>query len=535
MRKERRQSTSDRLEALKQGVDPSDARMKAMERMVEFFLFRECDVNARKMLAAGLSEEKFAQGEELFPMGSTGSKMYLIHLGFCDFDINGKVVSTMGPGTIFGELSLLYNVKRTAGARAKSDLTVWSLDKAMFDDVVKKMRFNRIEFTRKVITASPMTGQAGSESVGKDEQDTVLATLRDAAPTELAQLEPLGKVARGGFSWVSKVRNRDDNNLYALKCMAKKHIVERGLKAKVVAEKVALQSINSDFVLRLLRTYQDRNYIYMLTELTEGGDLLNYLGDGTPLDYNVCIFFSACLLNAVDHVHSSSYIHRDIKPENCLVCADGYLKLADFGLCKKLPTEMQAEDGTMVPVDLAFTMCGTPEFLAPEYLFNMGYNHSADWWAVGCLVAEMLIGINPFETDDLKKTFTHICSVGLGKARMTDLLPEELLDEHPLATQFLVDVLAPQDKRLGNGGADEMRAHDIYSKHDRGEGPVPFEWGELANRSMQSPVKVQIDVMDVVSDAIRARDADHTFFFEEDGADLPVYEAADDDGWSEAF
>ena len=133
---------------------------------------------------------------------------------------------------------------------------------------------------------------------------------------------------------------------------------------------------------------------------------MTYMIKKDILSHSESIFFSANIVAALCHIHKMGFVHRDIKPENCLIGKDGYLKLCDVGMAKRLPSTVQLPNGGTEVVTLAFTMCGTPEFMAPEFVLSTGYDKGVDLWALGCIVFEMYTGRNPFEFDgDLKQTF----------------------------------------------------------------------------------------------------------------------------------
>ena len=162
----------------------------------------------------------------------------------------------------------------------------------------------------------------------------------------------------------------------------------------------------------------------------------------------VAVFLSACLCLAIEHIHSKGFVHRDIKPENCLITKTGYLKVADLGLAKRLPAVVEVGRGRTEISLLAFTMCGTPEFMAPEFCMSVGYDQGADWWAFGCVLFEMYMGRNPFDTGgDLKRTFKEVCLIGMGKARLQ--LHPKFAEKYPNAADMLMRCLTYATGRIG--------------------------------------------------------------------------------------
>lgn len=209
-----------------------------------------------------------------------------------------------------------------------------------------------------------------------------------------------------------------------------------------------MRACNSDFVLKLYETFSDDHCLYFLTDFVQGGDLMSYMIEQGTLNDEVAVFLSACMTEAVKHIHSKGFVHRDIKPENCLVTTKGYLKVADLGLAKRLPAVVEVGRGRTEISLLAFTMCGTPEFMAPEFCMSIGYDHSADWWAFGCVLFEMYMGRNPFDTGgNLKQTFKEVCMIGMGKGQLS--LHPKFEERFPDAASMLLSCLTPASNRIG--------------------------------------------------------------------------------------
>ena len=199
--------------------------------------------------------------------------------------------------------------------------------------------------------------------------------------------------------------------------MSKDSIVEHENETRVTIEKNALQLVTGcPFIITLFGTFQDADNLYFLTECVQGGNLISYMINKDILSHSEAMFFTASITQALIHCHKQGLIHRDIKPENCLIDADGYVKLCDFGMAKRMPNTVVLPSGGTEVVRLAFTMCGTPEFMAPEFVLSTGYDKGVDWWALGCIAVEMYSGRAPFDYDgDLKKTFKAVCLIGMGR------------------------------------------------------------------------------------------------------------------------
>lgn len=128
-----------------------------------------------------------------------------------------------------------------------------------------------------------------------------------------------------------------------------------------------------------------------------GGELFYHMKKRHSVDEYTAKYYAVEILFGLEYLHSNKIIYRDLKPENILVTADGHLRLTDFGLSKVLRNE-----------DRAYTMCGTPEYLAPEVVLSKdGYSYSCDFWSLGCVIYEMLIGFPPFYSRDRKQMFRN--------------------------------------------------------------------------------------------------------------------------------
>jgi len=206
----------------------------------------------------------------------------------------------------------------------------------------------------------------------------------------------------GMFGRVWLVQHKATSAVYALKVMDKSTIVEKKMVKGVIREKNVMASVEHPFTSDLVSTFHDKQSLYMLMDYVQGGELFSLIYNVSKKGYlsnDAAAFYGACLAEALDHLHSRSICHRDIKPENILINAAGYVVLADFGFAK-------------VVLDKTFTMCGSPEYMAPEILLGKGHSLSVDHWALGVLCYEMLVGQTPFIHVGATKVtlFRRICN-----------------------------------------------------------------------------------------------------------------------------
>ena len=262
------------------------------------------------------------------------------------------------------------------------------------------------------------------------------------------------------------MRDSDTGRYYALKQLCKANLVKAKHSVRVKSERSVLQECDSRLVIKLFDTHQDRDSVFFLTEYVQGGDLMSYMiAQGTLAD-PVAKFLSACLTEALKHIHSKGFVHRDIKPENCLIAANGYLKVSDMGLAKRLPAVVEVGKGRTEISLLAFTMCGTPEFMAPEFCMSVGYDQGADWWAFGCFLFEMYMGRNPFDNGgDLKRTFKEVCMIGMGKQKLQ--LHPKFAERYTDAAGLLGCCLISATERIGK--KSDIQAHRYFNGIDFAE------------------------------------------------------------------
>lgn len=193
------------------------------------------------------------------------------------------------------------------------------------------------------------------------------------------------------------VSKNSSGRLYALKMLEKSRIRKRGAADRVISESVSMQQIRHPFVVTLHYAFQDKSRVYFVLEYVPGGDLFGILQEHGHFPEDWCRIYLAEMAMALAWMHTHRLVYRDLKSENILVASDGHLKLADFGTAKRLPDQIGQLNGTSSSMShgddpLLHTMIGTPDILAPEIFLETGYSYSVDWWGLGALFSEMLLG-----------------------------------------------------------------------------------------------------------------------------------------------
>ena len=260
-------------------------------------------------------------------------------------------------------------------------------------------------------------------------------------------------IGKGSYAKVLLVRKKDNEQYYAMKVLKKQYVEKKKQHEHVKVERrVLIATSDSPFVVKLHFAFQNDKNLYFVLDYCYGGELFNLLQKRKRLSEEETRFYTAQLVLAIEHLHKHDIVYRDLKPENVLLCRDGYIKITDFGLSHISALNIEAK-----------TFCGTPEYLAPEILERHGYGKPVDWWALGAIIYEMLVGIPPFYTQSKLDLFERI--------RNEEPSYPKFLSE---GTKKLLRLLLHKNPamRLGSAhGASEIKQHPWFSLID---------WDEIA-------------------------------------------------------
>ncbi|CAM6092926.1 unnamed protein product [Calypogeia fissa] len=305
--------------------------------------------------------------------------------------------------------------------------------------------------------------------------------------------ELLTIIGRGAFGEVRLCKSKANGQVYAMKKLKKSEMLSRGQVEHVRAERNLLAEVDSHCIVKLYYSFQDQEYLYLIMEYLPGGDMMTLLMRKDTLTEAEAKFYVAQTVLAIQSIHNANYIHRDIKPDNLLLDINGHMKLSDFGLCKPLDcttlstlheNEPTGDEEYREPMDieqrlqssaagtapwrtqqeqlqhwqrnrrmLAYSTVGTPDYIAPEVLLKRGYGQECDWWSLGAIMYEMLVGYPPFYSDDPMITCRKIVNW-----RTYLKFPEEAkisFEAKDLICRLLCDV----EHRLGSRVSDEIKQH----------------------------------------------------------------------------
>ncbi|XP_054778365.1 uncharacterized protein LOC129286421 isoform X2 [Prosopis cineraria] len=306
--------------------------------------------------------------------------------------------------------------------------------------------------------------------------------------------ELLTMIGKGAFGEVRICREKTTGHVFAMKKLKKSEMLRRGQVEHVRAERNLLAEVDSNCIVKLYCSFQDDDYLYLIMEYLPGGDMMTLLMRKDILSEDEARFYVGETVLAIESIHKHNYIHRDIKPDNLLLDRYGHLRLSDFGLCKPLDCSILQEEDFSVGQcvngstqndergssnrtqqeqlqhwqknrrTLAYSTVGTPDYIAPEVLLKKGYGMECDWWSLGAIMYEMLVGYPPFYSDDPMTTCRKIVN---WKTHLK--FPEEAMLS-PEAKDLISKLLCNVNERLGSKGAGEIKAHSFF------EG---IEWDKL--------------------------------------------------------
>ncbi|XVE63929.1 hypothetical protein DITRI_Ditri07aG0060400 [Diplodiscus trichospermus] len=314
-------------------------------------------------------------------------------------------------------------------------------------------------------------------------EDDVVRSLRTSPihsskdRTSIDDFEIIKPISRGAFGRVFLAKKRTTGDLFAIKVLKKADMIRKNAVESILAERDILISVCNPFVVRFFYSFTCRENLYLVMEYLNGGDLYSLLRNLGCLDEEVARVYIAEVVLALEYLHSLHVVHRDLKPDNLLIAHDGHIKLTDFGLSKvgliNSTDDLSgpAVSGTSLLDDeqpqlsasehqqerrKKRSAVGTPDYLAPEILLGTGHGPTADWWSVGIILFELIVGIPPFNAEHPQIIFDNILNRKVPWPRA----PEEM----SLEAQDLIDRLLTEDphQRLGARGASEVKQHEFF-------------------------------------------------------------------------
>lgn len=269
-------------------------------------------------------------------------------------------------------------------------------------------------------------------------------------------------IGHGGFSKVWKVKWKKTNAIFALKEMSKTRIMDKKCENTILLERDLLSKMNHPFIVNMHFSFQDMNSLYLVMDLITGKDLRYHLSKLKKFTAEQSKFFLACTILGLEYIHYNKILHRDIKPDNLVLDKDGYVKITDFGISRRMDKIVPGESS------------GTPGYMAPEVMCGKIHSIDSDYYCLGIMAYEFMKGVRPFicrSNAELKKKIMENQTV-INKLELPDGWGIEAAD-------FINRLIKrKQNERLGHGGDSEVKNH-LWFKG--------FSWDKLYRREIQAP------------------------------------------------
>ncbi|XP_034053560.1 cGMP-dependent protein kinase 2 [Gymnodraco acuticeps] len=385
-----------------------------------------------------MEEVKYQDKDVIVREGAEANTFYIILKGevLVTKNVNGhqKQIRRMGKGEHFGEQALIREVLRTATCSADGPVTCFSIDKEVFEETIPIEHLELFDDSKVLQEAQA------------PEKTNPSSTLRfkDLVPVQYQEGRYQGDpvtLGVGGFGRVELVTTLNHGKYYAMKRVSKKHIVAKRQEEHMLFEKKILKATQCDFIVGLHASFKNSRYIYMVMEFCVGGEIWTKLKEVGRFDEPIAVFCTSCVVEAYAYLHKKNIMYRDLKPENLMLDVKGYVKLVDFGFAKEL-----------VRGEKTYSFVGTPEYMAPEIIKNQGHDFAVDFWSLGVLIYELLVGSPPFSSSEPQKIY----------AKILDGVPKYPPYMSEAAKSIVSKLCRPRPgQRLGNtkNGIKDVRNH----------------------------------------------------------------------------
>merc|ERR1719233_1642980 len=422
-------------------------------------------------MSEAFDEKTYKKNDVIIKQGDIGERFFVIKSGEVKCETFSGESGPRKPGEYFGERALLLNQERAATITAVTTTVCLELHKEDFKQLLGPL----VEEMEKKIHHYEVISEEfvrNSDFVAKTRGSALLKSI-----CSLDQLETVGILGKGAFGIVSLVIDPVHSKPYALKAMKKCQIAEMGFQDHIVNEKDVMLLLHNDFLVNLRGTFKDKLRVYLLLDVCQGGELFTILRQRRYFDENTTRFMTACVVEAFGYMHSLNVIYRDLKPENLVLDDKGYLKITDFGFAK------QIEDQT-------YTLCGTPEYFAPEIVTGQGHGKAVDWWTLGILVYEMLASFSPFYDDQAIGIYRKIIKGHMRFPRTFSTNSKDLIKS------FLK---SKPTRRLGilhDGDINKIRKMEFFNG---------FSWIDLRAFKMIAPIQPKVKSMKDISNFKKTR------------------------------
>ena len=376
--------------------------------------------------------EEYCYGETIINEGDVGTSFYLLTKGKTEVRKRGSddVIMSYDEGMYFGERALLEDEPRSASVTVSSTYA-------------QVLRIDREAFNKHLHNLKDVIR----------EHALLMAEMKEEKHMQPKDFDFIQYLGVGMYGRVKLLSNKKSGKRYALKCISKSQVMDQNVEKQLARECQAAMVMTSYFTARVINCFIDSTWIYMLTEIVPGGELFYHLhlAKGTRFTEKKAKFYIANVLLGLEFIHRKSYAYRDLKLENIILDHRGYAKIVDFGFAKFLNKG-----------EYTYTVCGTPEYIAPEVITYNGHNHRCDYWSLGILTYELLVGETPFYSPDQSFMLEQIASSETRKIEFPHRLSEDVKE----IISFLL--VKNQNDRIGAGvtGIQAIMNHSWFDDID---------------------------------------------------------------------
>jgi cGMP-dependent protein kinase len=404
---------------------------EAIQLLKRIQLFKGLGPSQFEALSQAMKTQEFQDGEIIVEQNNPGDSFFIIKSGKVEIIKDSQVIRAITKHDYFGERSLLFENFRSASVIARKRVVCWILHKSDFlpllNENIKKQLLERIEL----------------------QDDSILMN-------DLAIVKTLGA---GMFGNVFLTVHRQKRKLYALKTVDRRKIAAYEIEENVVLERKILLQLDHVLIMKLVKTFKDSKRLYFLLEYIEGMDLFDVLRKLGLLKECDARFYIACIFIILEHLHERGIIYRDLKPENMVVDVDGYPKLIDFGTAKFVNGR-------------TYTIVGTPHYMAPEIVTSHGYSLAADYWTVGIMLYEFMIGYVPFGEDESDPYAIY------EQVQERKLIFPKWLDNKNRIKEFINQLLSKNPANRLGGSFENLKANVWFSG---------FNWDKITSKELKAP------------------------------------------------
>jgi len=415
-------------------------------------------------------EVKFKPGDSIVSSADTNSDnhMYIIKKGKAWVVRDRRNSTAICRGQEIGEgdyfMRKLFQKQDLSTLTASSNVQCLKITEDDFDFLVSPY-LNKC-------TEKHGDSQSGSSETISGSEDELPKSFKNRVLYKLKDFTDIAVAGTGSFGLVKLVKTGEgsEKRVFALKEVEKNKAINTNQCEHMKNERRAMFMMDSPFIVKLFATYQDSTCVYFLLEKVLGGELFHLLRRLKSFNESMSRFYTGCVVVALEHVHSHGIIYRDLKPENLLITGSGYIKLTDFGFAKKRNQSM--------------SLCGTPAYLAPELITCGIQNFGVDWWSLGILLFEMLVGQEPFRDSENITRYENILT-------SFPILPDILSWESQELIHGLLEKNAFRRLGSGPGGARDIKKQSWFGSKFR-EDTETFDWKRLEKCMLNAPYKPEL-------------------------------------------